>query len=155
MKLIGKSLQKIFFLLERDGHNFLSFWTMFCPFTTLTTRKIKILEKWKKHVEISSFYKSVPIIMIMCYTVLGSWRRVTDVIFIFHFGLFFAFYSPNDAKLFKKIKKKKKKKNAWRYHHFTRVPKIRITWCTVPEIWCATDGRTDRRTDGRTEKSDI
>ena len=26
-----------FFLLERDRHNFLSFWTMFCPFTPLTS----------------------------------------------------------------------------------------------------------------------
>ena len=24
-----------------------------------------------------------------------------------------------------------------------------ITCCTVPEIWCAIDGWTDRRTDGR------
>ena len=27
--------------MERDGHNFLSFWTVFCPFTSLTTQKIK------------------------------------------------------------------------------------------------------------------
>ena len=27
---------------------FLSFWTIFCPFTPLTTQKIKILKKWKK-----------------------------------------------------------------------------------------------------------
>ena len=25
------------------------------------------------------------------------------------------------------------------YHHFTRVPKITIIWCTVPEIWSETD----------------
>ena len=29
------------------------------------------------------------------------------------------------------------------------VPIIMIRWCMVPEIWCATDGWTDRRTDGR------
>ena len=29
---------------ERDGHNFLSFWTISYPFTPLTTRKIKILK---------------------------------------------------------------------------------------------------------------
>ena len=23
-----------------------------------------------------------------------------------------------------------------------------IRWCTAPEIWCATDGQTDGRTDG-------
>ena len=34
--------------MERDGQNFLSFWTMFCTFTLLTTQKIKILKKMKK-----------------------------------------------------------------------------------------------------------
>ena len=39
--------------------NFLSFWTIFCPFThPLTTQKIKILKNWKKHLEIS-FYTCV------------------------------------------------------------------------------------------------
>ena len=47
---------------EHNRHNFLSFWTVFCPFTPLTTRKIKNLQ-------ISSFYTSVPEIMIICYTV--------------------------------------------------------------------------------------
>ena len=28
------------------------------------------------------------------------------------------------------------------------VPKIMIRWCTVPEIWCATDGQADGQTDG-------
>ena len=32
------------------------------------------------------------------------------------------------------------------------IPKIMIRWCTVPEIWCAMDGQTDRWTD---RKSDI
>ena len=34
--------------IERNRHNFLSFWTIFCPFASLTTQKIKILEKRKK-----------------------------------------------------------------------------------------------------------
>ena len=34
--------------MEHDGHNFLSFWTIFCTFTPLTIRKIKILKKGKK-----------------------------------------------------------------------------------------------------------
>ena len=40
--------------------------------------------KKKKHLETSSFYNSVPKIMIICYTAPEIWR-VTDVI-IFHFG---------------------------------------------------------------------
>ena len=35
--------------MENDGQNFLWFWTIFYPFTPLTTPKIKILEKWKKN----------------------------------------------------------------------------------------------------------
>ena len=34
--------------MECHGQNFLSFWTIFCPFTPLKTQKIKILKKWKK-----------------------------------------------------------------------------------------------------------
>ena len=44
-------------------------------------------KKRKKHLEISSLYKSVPKLKIKCYTVPEMWC-VTDVI-IFHFGLFF------------------------------------------------------------------
>ena len=52
---------------ERDGQNFLSFGTVFCPFTLLTTQKIKILKNSNKQMVISSFYTSVPKIMIVCY----------------------------------------------------------------------------------------
>ena len=45
---------------KHDRQNFLSFWTIFCPFTPLTTQKIKILKKWKKHLEILLFYTSAP-----------------------------------------------------------------------------------------------
>ena len=30
------------------NRNFLSFWAIFCPFTSLTTQKIKILKKMKE-----------------------------------------------------------------------------------------------------------
>ena len=46
--------------MECNRHNFLSFWTVFCPFTPLWTKKIKILKNWKKHLKILSFYKCVP-----------------------------------------------------------------------------------------------
>ena len=36
---------------------FLSFWTIFCPFSTLKIQKNKIFKKWKKRQEILSFYK--------------------------------------------------------------------------------------------------
>ena len=34
--------------MECNGHNFLSFWAIFCPFTPLWTRKIKTFEKITK-----------------------------------------------------------------------------------------------------------
>ena len=55
--------------MECNRQIFLSFLTVFCTFTPLTTRKIKILKNWKKPLEIPSFYTSVPKIMIICYTV--------------------------------------------------------------------------------------
>ena len=72
-------------------NGYFSFWAIFCPFTPLTARKMKISNKWKKYLEMSSFYTSVPKIMIIWYTVPEIWH-VTDVIVIFHFGLFLAFY---------------------------------------------------------------
>ena len=45
---------------------------------------------------ISSFNTSVPKIMIICYTV-PEIRRLTDVIFIFHLGIFFALLPPPEV----------------------------------------------------------
>ena len=42
--------------MECHRQHFLSFWVVLCPFTHLTTQKIKILKKWKKHLEILSYY---------------------------------------------------------------------------------------------------
>ena len=94
---------------------FLSFWTVFCPFTPLTTWKIKILKNRRKQpgdviilhkctknhdnmlycslhmvhngLEISSIYIHVPKIMIRCM-VPEIWSMM-DRIFC-HFGQFFA-----------------------------------------------------------------
>ena len=47
--------------MDCDRQNFLSSWTNFYPFTTLTTRKIKVfLKNEKKPLKITSFYTSVP-----------------------------------------------------------------------------------------------
>ena len=74
--------------VECDRQNFLSFWAIFCPFTPLTTQKIKILKKWKKIQVISSFYTSVPKIVIISYTLPDIWS-VADRIFC-HFRSYFA-----------------------------------------------------------------
>ena len=78
--------------MVHDGCNcYFSFCFIFCPFTPLTAQKKETSKKWKKHLAISSFYTSVPKIMIIHYTVPEIWH-VTDVIVIFHFGLFFALF---------------------------------------------------------------
>ena len=62
----------------RDRCNcYFSIWTIFCPFTPLTAQKLKILKKWKKHMETSSFNICVPKTMIRWCTVPEKWC-VTD-----------------------------------------------------------------------------
>ena len=96
---------------------FLSSWTICCPFTPLTARKMKISEKWKKHLEISSFYTIAPKLMIIGYTVREIWVR-DGCNCIFHCVHFLHFYPPNSPK---NKNFKKKKKITWRCHHFTQV----------------------------------
>ena len=78
--------------MERDGQNFLSFWTIFLPFypPPLTTRKIKILKD-------IIILHNVPKIMIICSTVPEK-QRVTDAIFIFSSDYFLPFYPPHGPK---------------------------------------------------------
>ena len=66
-------------------HNFLLFLAIFCPFTN--NPKIKILKKWKKHLEILSFHMCPINDNNMMY---GSWDMEHDRIFC-HFGSFFPF----------------------------------------------------------------
>ena len=127
--------------------------TQFChfgPFFALLppppkNPKNQNFEKMKKHLKISSFYANVPNIMIICCTV-PEIQCVTNVIHIFYFGLFFALLPPKHPKN-QNLKKWKKCQEISLFS--TCVPKIMITWCTVPEIWCTTDGQTDRQTEGQ------
>ena len=81
--------------------------------------------------------------MIRGYTVSKIWS-VTNVIGIFHFGLFFALLHitpsppPNSPKN-EQIKKQKKKKHLEISSFNTIVPKITIICFTVPEIWHVMD----------------
>ena len=49
-----------FWDMEYDRPNFLLFWAIFCPFTPLLTPQIKIWNKFKKTLEILSYYTCVP-----------------------------------------------------------------------------------------------
>ena len=72
-------------MIEVDGQNLQSFWTIFSLFSLLTTRKIKILKIWKKktpgHI----------IILQICtindnYIMYGSWDRSATARMFCHFG---------------------------------------------------------------------
>ena len=126
--------------MERDRQNILLFWTSFLPFypplPLTTTQKLKILKKWKKttttttkkkRLDISLFYTIVPKIMIIYHTVPEIWHG-TDVIFIFHFGLFLPFYTPTSPPQPEQPEKSKLKKKPLESSSFyTCVPKILIT----------------------------
>ena len=58
--------------MECDRHNFFVILGYFCYFTPLLTPKIKIWKKYKKHLEILSFYTCVPYIKII-------WCMVPDI----------------------------------------------------------------------------
>ena len=120
-----------------------SFEAFFLPFYLPLTAKKWKLQKRKKHLEISSFYTSVPKIIIICYTVPEIWC-VTDVIIIFSFWAIFCPFTPTPPLTVRKIKLLKKWKKLPEISSFYKcVPKTMITWYTVPEVWCATEGRTD------------
>ena len=127
----------------RQTEFFWSFWAIFC-LTPLITQKIKILKKWKMEV---SFYTSVAKIVIICYTVPETWR-LTDVNFIFHFGLFFYPFTPLTTRKIKVSKKQKKTPGDIILHVFTKNydHMMYVSWDMMR------DGRTDGQTDGRTEK---
>ena len=118
----------------------LSFWAIFCPFSPLTTWKIKILTLKKTHFRYYHFTQ-----------VQHKWQSY-DVWFLryqvrHNFLPLWTIFCPFNSlatqkfKILKKWKKKKKKKQQpLRYYHFTPcVPKMAITWCMVPETWSMTD----------------
>ena len=80
----------------------------------------------KKHLEIS-FFKSVPKLMIICYTVPEIWC-VRDVT-IFHYGLFFALSPPSTAQKIKNLKNMKKTQEISSF--YTSTPKICYSWDIV------------------------
>ena len=93
--------RQIFFVILG---NFLLFYPPNNPKNKSFQKKKK---KKKKYLEISSFYTSVPKLMIIGYTVLEIWC-VTNVIVVFHFGQFFALFHPSNSQKNQNLKTKKK-----------------------------------------------
>ena len=79
----------------------------FLPFYPPNSLKNQNSKKKKKSLETSSFYNGAPKIMIIWYTVPEIWC-MTDVIVIFHFGLFFSLLQSKKQSKKSRFKKMKK-----------------------------------------------
>ena len=137
--------------IECDGQNFLSFWTISCPFTPLTTQKIKILKKFQKIPEdIIILHKCTKNHDHMLHC---SWYMTRDGCnFYFSFWAFFSPFTPLTTQKIKILKKWKKipgyiiilhicSKN---YDHM-----MCSSWDMVHNRW------TDRQTDRQTDKDNV
>ena len=121
--------------MVRDECNYFLLWAIFCPFTPVTSQKIKILKKMIKSLEISSFYICVPKIMIRWCMLPEIWCVMNVIIF-----LLWAILCPFTPETSRKNKILKKMKKTLEISSFyICVPQIMIRSCTVPEIWCVTD----------------
>ena len=130
--------------MENNRQNFLSPWTIFCPFTPrpalLTTQKVNT--NWenekkqtkKKHLEILSFYKSEPYMTIIWCMVSEIWSE-TDRFFVV-LDHFLSFYPLKICKI-KILKKWTKSLELLSFYKC--IPQMTIIWCMVLEIWNATD----------------
>ena len=80
--------------MERHRQNFLSFWTIFCPFTPLTTWKTKILKKWKN---VRRYYHFTHVYHKWKSYVVYFWRYERDRHNFFSFlTIFMPFYTSNN-----------------------------------------------------------
>ena len=97
---------------------YFSFWFIFCPFTLLTDQKVKILRKWEN----ARRYHNFAVVFQNHYNLLHcSWDMVHDGCIFFTLGHFLPFYPLTAQKI--KIWKK------WKKHissFYTSVPKIMI-----------------------------
>ena len=98
-----------------NRQKFLSFWAIFCPFSLLTTQKIKILKLKKTPGDF--------IILQICtindnYMIYGSWDMKHDRQKFLSFWTIFCPFTPLRTQ---KIKLLRKWKNTWSYYHFTNV----------------------------------
>ena len=136
--------------MVRDRCNYFFILGHFLSFYPSNSPKNQNFEKLKKAL-------GTIIILHMCtknydQMMYSSWDMVRDRCnCYFSFLAIFCPFTPLTAQKIKILKKWKKFLKTSSF--YICVPKIKIRWCTVPEICCAVDRRTDgRQTDG---KSDI
>ena len=107
---------------EWDRHNFLSFWAISCPFSLLTTWKIKILKLTKTTGDIIILHIGT---INDNYIMHGSWDMERDRQFFVILDHFLHFYPLWTQKILKN------EKNTWRYYHFTN---MRHIWQSY-DVW--------------------
>ena len=131
MTFISRMVPEIWSATNRVFGHFGQFFALFIP---LTTRKIKILEKWNTPLKILPFYTGVPEMTIIWCTYHMRYQVQQTELFVI-LDYFLPFYPPNNPiKILKK----------WKYHldilsFYTCVPQMTIIWCMVPEIRSVTD----------------
>ena len=103
--------------MECNRQNFLSFWTIFCPFPPYGPRKSKFWKNTKKTLKILSFYTCTINDSHMMY---GSWHmECNGQNFLWFWTVFCPFTPLTTQKI--NIMKNWKKTNTWRYYQFTHV----------------------------------
>ena len=122
--------------MECERHTFLSFWAIFCPFTSPLTPKIKNWKKSKKNpwryypfTNVHHQWRSYDVRFLRY----KAWQRDFFVI-LGHFSPLM-FLTTQKSKL----KKNEKKKCMEILSFYTCIAQMTIIWYIVPEIWSATD----------------
>ena len=135
--------------IQSETNCFLSFWAIFCPLPPAphNNPETQNFEKMKKAtgydiiLNLCNKKRSSNV----CLLRYGGWQAI----FCQDKAIFCSFTPPLTpiVKIWEKYKK-----HLEILSFYTCAPQIKIIWCMVPEIWCATGGNTDRQTD---RKSDI
>ena len=146
MKIIWLMIPEILMILSATDRLF-SHFGQFLPFYSLppsiTAQKMRKWKKWK-HKNSTCIYHHLTQVNQKSWSYASLFRDMACNRCNCHFS-FWAIRPINQN--FKKMEKLLEISSI-----YTWAPKIMIRWRMVPEIWCATDGRTDRRTDEQTEK---
>ena len=120
----------------------------FLPFYPSNSLKNQNFKKMRKtHRDIIILHKCTKIHdhMLNC-----SWDMVRHICNYFSFWAIFCPFTPLTAQKSKFQKNEKKILEISSF--YTCVPKVMIRWCTISQIWCATDGQRDGRADSQKEK---
>ena len=119
--IIDNNVMYDFWSIECNRQILLSFWVISCPFTLLTTQKIKILIIWNNVLEILSLYTIVPKLKI-------SWCLVPEIsrhdrqFFFLLLDHFLPFYPTNNPK-------------GLNFEKWKNVLEILSFYTSVPKLW--------------------